>query len=170
VIIWINGPFGVGKTSVARELGTRWPASILFDPEWVGMLLRLIVPKDAHVDFQTLPFWRESVVHAALSLDRHYDGPVIVPMTLWRTDYFDEIVGGLRSAGARVAHFTVMASRATLLERISGTEEGKGWRLEHVDQCLDSLAAKRFAEHIPTDHRSIVEVADAITARLRDAG
>ena len=39
VVVWINGAFGVGKTSVARALVRQWDGAALFDPEGVGALL-----------------------------------------------------------------------------------------------------------------------------------
>lgn len=39
MIIWINGAFGGGKTTLAEELQRRLPHAILFDPEYVGYLL-----------------------------------------------------------------------------------------------------------------------------------
>jgi broad-specificity NMP kinase len=36
MILFINGPFGVGKTSVARVLVQKMPHSMLDDPEVVG--------------------------------------------------------------------------------------------------------------------------------------
>jgi hypothetical protein len=36
MIIWINGPFGVGKSQTAYELNYRIPNSIVVDPEEVG--------------------------------------------------------------------------------------------------------------------------------------
>jgi hypothetical protein len=36
VIVWINGPFGVGKTTVAERLVHDWPGATLFDPEVLG--------------------------------------------------------------------------------------------------------------------------------------
>jgi len=35
VIIFINGSFGVGKTTVAEKLVSRLPDSLLYDPEEV---------------------------------------------------------------------------------------------------------------------------------------
>ena len=40
MIIWINGAFGAGKTTLADELGGRLPDAVLFDPEYVGYILR----------------------------------------------------------------------------------------------------------------------------------
>jgi 2-phosphoglycerate kinase len=69
VIAWINGAVGVGKTSVAQRLAETLDGAVLSDPEHLGFVLRLTVPADAHVDFQTPPVWRESVVQFVGSLD-----------------------------------------------------------------------------------------------------
>ena len=81
MISWINGPFGVSKTSVAQRLPETFDSAVLFDPEHLGVVLGRTVPADAHVDFQTLPVWRESVLQFVDSLDRHYAGPIIAPMS-----------------------------------------------------------------------------------------
>lgn len=36
MIIWLNGPFGVGKTTLANLLHQEIPDSILYDPEYLG--------------------------------------------------------------------------------------------------------------------------------------
>ncbi|MBQ0895813.1 hypothetical protein KBX37_22400 [Micromonospora sp. U56] len=35
MIVWLNGAFGAGKTTVAAELCQRLPGARRFDPEWV---------------------------------------------------------------------------------------------------------------------------------------
>jgi hypothetical protein len=40
VILWMNGSFGVGKTTAANLIREREPLWRLFDPEWVGSMLR----------------------------------------------------------------------------------------------------------------------------------
>ena len=39
VIIWINGGFGAGKTTLAEELHRRLPDALVFNPEDVGLML-----------------------------------------------------------------------------------------------------------------------------------
>jgi hypothetical protein len=39
-MVFINGPFGVGKTSVANVLVERIPGAMIYDPEKVGSFLR----------------------------------------------------------------------------------------------------------------------------------
>jgi hypothetical protein len=80
VIIWINGGFGAGKTTLAQELHRRLPDAVIYDPEDVGLMLwKWIRPNG---DFQHLPSWRELVVATALSLHRHHAETLIVPMSL----------------------------------------------------------------------------------------
>jgi hypothetical protein len=76
MIIWINGAFGAGKTTLAEELSRRLPEAVLFDPEYVGYMLRYWVPVPTG-DFQDLPSWRELVVATALSLRKHHSGTLI---------------------------------------------------------------------------------------------
>ncbi len=49
-IVWINGSFGAGKSTVALELTESWPGAVLFDPELVGILLRTVVPHDLQTE------------------------------------------------------------------------------------------------------------------------
>jgi hypothetical protein len=39
VIIWINGGFVAGKTTLAGELQRRLPDAVVYDPEDVGLML-----------------------------------------------------------------------------------------------------------------------------------
>jgi hypothetical protein len=90
-------------------------------------------------------------------------------MTLINAAYFDEIVGGLRAVGANVHHFSLLAERGTILRRIGergwlfGLRHDR-WAVDHLDLCLDRLCQPEFAEHVPTDGRSVAQVADAIAA------
>src|SRR5712692_9841016 len=59
VLIWLNGPFGIGKSSAAEALVERLPDSLLFDPELLGSMLRRILSRiDSAEDYQDLPPWR----------------------------------------------------------------------------------------------------------------
>jgi 2-phosphoglycerate kinase len=69
VIIWLNGTFGAGKTTTARQLATRLGDSRVFDPELVGYLLAAALDDHEFKDFQDLPPWRQlvPVVTAAIA-------------------------------------------------------------------------------------------------------
>ncbi len=50
MIIWINGPFGAGKTTLAKRLRDRRSKSLIFDPEEIGFVVKETVPMPASGD------------------------------------------------------------------------------------------------------------------------
>ncbi|MEE3922370.1 hypothetical protein V2I01_41005 [Micromonospora sp. BRA006-A] len=45
MIVWLNGAFGVGKTTTARLLTNALPDARLFDPEFLGSMLTAFVTR-----------------------------------------------------------------------------------------------------------------------------
>lgn len=168
-LVWVNGPFGGGKTQTAYELKRRLPGSVVCDPERVGFGLHRMLPPALRGDFQDLPAWRQGV-HDMLDIAlRGHPGTVVAPMTLVDTGYFAEIIGRLREDGHAVHHFALLAERATVLRRLSERGLGRGLRRESfavakLDHCLECLENPEFAEHIRTDRLTIPQVADRIAA------
>ncbi|MFE3057763.1 AAA family ATPase [Nocardia sp. NPDC059239] len=168
MLLWINGPFGGGKTHTAFELHRRLPGSVVCDPEEVGFGLHRVIPKEFRPDFQDLPAWRQGVFETLdLVLSKH-GGPVIAPMTVVEPVYFAETVGRLREKGHDVRHFALMARPETVVrrlrERALGGLRHESFAIDRVDHCLNALARPEFAEHIHTDELSLREVADHIAA------
>ncbi|GAA3019957.1 ADP-ribose pyrophosphatase YjhB (NUDIX family) [Streptomyces sp. KhCrAH-43] len=129
MIVWINGAFGAGKTSAARELIDLIPNSTLYDPELTGTGLRNLLPqkKLAEVtDFQDLPIWRRLVVDTAAALLAELGGVLVVPMTLLRQEYRDEIFGGLAARRISVRHVLLSPEETILRERIAHRAEFPG--------------------------------------------
>ena len=82
-VIWLNGAFGVGKTTVARALAAELPGALMVDPEDIGRMLRRIIPAaDRTCDFQDIPSWRRLTVATIESLLRDHPRPLVVPMTV----------------------------------------------------------------------------------------
>jgi ADP-ribose pyrophosphatase YjhB (NUDIX family)/predicted kinase len=125
VIIWLNGAFGAGKTSTARELAELLPGSTLFEPEQLGTLLRETLPdkrlKEVS-DYQELPAWRWLVAETAAALHREAGGVLVIPMTVLRQEYRDEIFGGLAARGLSVRHLLLHIEETILRERIADRE------------------------------------------------
>jgi AAA domain len=168
MLVWINGPFGGGKTATACELNRRVPGSVVCSPEHVGYGMRRMLPDGLRGNFQDLPPWRRSVVELLRLTLRDYDGPVIVPMTLVNPEYFREIIGGLRGDGFALHHFTLLAEPATVRRRLGqrslGTESRPGsWAMQHLDEHLERLRAPEFAQHVHTDRRTVAQVAEVIS-------
>jgi predicted kinase len=144
VIIWLNGGFGAGKTTLAAELRRRLPDAVLYDPEDVGLMLWKQIPPNG--DFQHLPSWRELVVATALSLRRHHADTLIVPMSLIRDAYRAEILGALADAGEEVLHVFLEVDVGVLRGRLNArvTQPGKEWDQEAREfgmTGLDEIAA-----------------------------
>ncbi|OII68482.1 MULTISPECIES: AAA family ATPase [unclassified Streptomyces] len=171
MLIWLNGPYGGGKTQTAYELHRRLPGSVVCDPEEVGFGLHRMTPRPLRGDFQDLAAWRHGVREVLdLVLRRHEaGGPVLAPMTLVEPAYFAEIVGALRDAGHDVRHYALLARRETVLRRLAERGLGRGLKREsfavsRLDHCLERLALPDFAEHVRTDRSTVPQVAEAVAA------
>jgi gluconate kinase len=175
VIIWLNGAFGSGKTTLAEELHRRLPDALVYDPEDVGLMLWKWMRPNG--DFQRLPSWRELVVATALSLRRHHADTLIVPMSLIRDSYRAEILGGLADAGEDVLHVFLELDEAVLRERLDArvTQPGKDWNqaaLEFGMTGVDEMVAAAGRQPAGTlvlrsDKLTPAELADAVLARSR---
>jgi AAA domain len=171
VLIWVNGPFGGGKTMTAHELVRRLPGAVLCDPEHVGFGMHRMLPPALRGDFQDLPVWRTATHDLLARTLRGQDGPVVVPMTLVVPEYYAEIIGRLRDSGHRVEHFALLAHRETVVRRLrervvgrvrSGFRGPETFALRRLDECLAALRGPEFAEQVWTDRLTVPQVADRI--------
>lgn len=167
-VVWINGPFGVGKTHTAHALHARWPGSFVFDPEEIGYALRrLTPPEQRHADFQEHPLWVPFVVDALAGAARLAAGPVIVPMTLSDSARFGVVTNELMERGLDLRHFTLLAPpdvvRARLRQRLEGRDS---WAGRQVEGRLRSLSAPQFGRHLNTLGKTVDELAGEIAAAL----
>jgi hypothetical protein len=169
MLVWINGPCGVGKTATAFELHRRLPGSVVCDPAHVGFGMRRMLPASIRRGFwQDIPAWRHAVRELlGLTLAGH-DGPVIAPMMLVNPGHHQEIIGGLRDDGFEVHHFALLAEPATVVRRLHSRSLGleprtQPWEVDHLDEWLRQLRQPEFAQHVRTDHKSVAQVADIIS-------
>ncbi len=163
MLVWVNGPFGVGKTQVAHELARRLPNGFVSDPEQLGFALRRMLPPPIRGNFQRLPLWRSTCRDLLSDILDRYDGVVVAPMTLLCPAYRADIVDAIAERGHQVAHFTLLASVDTIRRR--HRSRGQSWRhfaTNQVQADLDTLSAPEFAHHIPTDNRRIPDIAAEI--------
>ncbi|MET9193695.1 NUDIX domain-containing protein [Streptomyces olivaceus] len=163
-VVWINGAFGAGKTTTARELIDLIPNSTLFDPEVVGgALAQLLPPKRlAEVgDFQDLPIWRRLVIDTVAAMLADLGGTLVVPMTLLRQEYRDEIFGGLAARRIDVRHVLLAPAETILRERMARREIPDGlpddgirfrqWSHDHLEPYRSALASWLTADAHPVD-------------------
>lgn len=174
MIIWINGGFGAGKTTLAEELHRRLPDAVVYNPEDVGIMLwKWIQPEG---DFQHLPSWRELVVATALSLRRHHADTLIVPMSLIRASYRTEILGALADAGEDVLHVFLEVDAEVLRKRLNGrvTHPGGDWErtarevgMTGIDEMVAAAARQPDGTlMLRSDRHSPTELADQVLSGL----
>ena len=111
MLVWINGPCGVGKTATAFELRRRLPGSVVCDPAHVGYGMRRMLPASLRRMWQDIPAWRRAVRELLRMTLAGHDGPVIAPMMLVDPGHFQEIICGLRGWRHRAASLR-LAGRA----------------------------------------------------------
>jgi hypothetical protein len=177
VVVFVNGAFGVGKTTVARRLRAGLPGSALFDPEWVGLVLRRLpawLPLEGRGtdDFQDLPLWRRGSLRG-IRLVRGLRETVIVPMAFSNLAYLCELTSGVRRFDPDVRHFCLTAPYDVVRSRLEGrgldpARASSAWQLRRAAECCEAHRAPEFAEHVATERRSAEEVAAAIRARLEE--
>jgi 8-oxo-dGTP pyrophosphatase MutT (NUDIX family) len=179
VIVWINGAFSAGKTTTARELIDLIPNSTFYDPEVIGGALRFLLPQKrlAEVtDYQDLPIWRRLVADAAAAVLAETGGVLVVPMTLLRQEYRDEIFGSLAARRIPVRHVLLATDETILRQRIAareecgddaeGNERVRQWAYDHIEPYRTALGWLRTDAHV-IDNSALTAAGTA--ARIAEA-
>lgn len=181
MIIWLNGPFGGGKTTTAAELDALLPEVVVFDPEKMGeAIVTTLGGIEPVSDFQDWRPWREMVVAALTSLDRHTGRTVVAPQTVVVERYWDEIVTGLATAGVEVRAFTLDSTPEEHERRIANdtvtnatieeikVHDGRvGWRRHRAADYRAALPwLTERTEVIDTTLLRPAEVAKEVAARV----
>ncbi|WP_327235896.1 AAA family ATPase [Streptomyces sp. NBC_01317] len=178
MIVWLNGTFGAGKTTTAKELTGLLPQARVFDPEEVGYMLRHVLNSVPHTNFQEWTPWRGLVVETAAQVLGYVGGVLVVPQTVLTAAYWTEIRTGLAAKGIPVHHFVLHTDRDTLTTRIRTDTAPESlsavrWRLDHLTPYEEALPwLRREATVLDTTHvppaavaRTIADAVRANTAR-----
>lgn len=170
MIVWVNGTFGVGKTTTSKELVSQLPQSRIFDSEYVGYMLQHVLESVPVKDFQEWSPWRPLVVETASRVLDYVGGVLVVPQSVLVELYWLEIRTGLEKAGIPVRHFVLHAERDTITQRIESDTEVTGarqWRLDHLDAYEEARPwLSREAEVINTTGIAPTQVAQLIAASV----
>ncbi len=159
MIIWINGSFGVGKTTIANALKLEIKDSLIYDPENVGEFLFNIMPEKKD-DFQDYELWRTLNFEILKDLNRSHR-VTIVPMTITNKKYYNEIIGNLRNEGIIVYDFILTATKEEIAKRLDKRGNSTGWAYAQVDKFISAF--KNFNGYqIDTTNISVDKVADNI--------
>lgn len=171
MIVWINGPFGGGKSTTAKRVVERLDGCRLFDPEWVGYLLREHLRDQATEDFQDLPSWRRLVPTVASELHRATGDTLLATQSVQHPGFWNELATGLEAVGIPLVHIVLDMEERALRERIDRDDVELGaaeWRHAHVSEFL---AARRWMLSaadlvIDTTNLEPIEVADRVAMMI----
>ena len=169
MILWLNGAFGSGKSTVAELLSQRLDRSHVYDPEQVGYFLWDVFPDNMKRkgNFQHIPMWRDFNYQILKYIDSLYKGVLIVPMTIYIRQYYEEIILRLQADQVELRHFILMAGRDTLTQRLlQRGESADCWAAQHIDTCLRAFRSDIVQEKVDTEKRSAEDVAAEIIRRL----
>ena len=167
MIYWLNGAYGVGKTTVARALQPLLRNAHIFDPELIGDGIRDNHPESLFCEtYEEYPLWLETNYKLLKDLQARYDGDIIAPMTLLREGSYDAIIQRLLDDGVPVRYFFLDADEVTLRRRLIdlGREEPDSWCVEHIPICLAVQAGDAHAVHVDTVGRTPDDIAAQIAA------
>lgn len=150
MILWINGAFGSGKTTVAEILHTKIAHSYIYDPENIGLFLQHNLPEQLRKsDFQEHKEWREWNIHMLKKIYQEYEGDIIVPMTVYKQPMYDEIFKGLKESNMTMHHFQLEVSKGAILKRLKERSLAEfTWGAEKVDEILEAFQAIPIDEKI----------------------
>ena len=170
MILWLNGSFGAGKTTVAYELQRRLEKAFVYDPENMGYFLRKNSPEECRTDdFQDVLLWRDFNYETLKWIAGTYPGVILVPMTINRQAYFDEVIGRLAMDGVLVRHVILQAGRDTLLKRLKKRSLGRlsqeEFAVRAIDRSLAFFATRSKGEKIVTDNLTVDQVVEQVAER-----
>jgi hypothetical protein len=98
-----------------------------------------------------------------------YRCTLVMPMTVWRRDYFADLASALRRVHQDLRCFCLTATEDVLRARILDRPPAEGphdWCLSHLPAGLALMHDPTFGEEVATEGRDPEEVAEAILRAL----
>jgi hypothetical protein len=134
MLVWINGPFGGGKTAVAKRLVERDPEYRLFDPEWVGYMLRANLSDFETSDFQDLAPWSKLVPRVVAEIEAFTGHQLLAVQTVSDYAIWKSLCRGFDELRIDVFHVVLDVESAELQRRIRESDDrvAEQWRLDHI--------------------------------------
>jgi adenylate kinase family enzyme len=159
-MIWINGPFGVGKTTVAKELQKLIPGSVIFDPEKLGYVLQRLTRCE---DFRELAIWEWITLRMTHAISRS-GREIIVPMSIASIEQMKRVREYLWKDSRDAEVIQLVASRQTILDRILQRDHATEWGIRHLDEGIRLQEDPIFGNLIDAEVNSPEEIAKMILA------
>jgi hypothetical protein len=173
MIVWINGAFGVGKTTTTTALVTALgDRARAWDPEYVGSMLTSQLPDVPVADFQDWPAWRKLVVATGAAIHEQTGQLLVAPQTVVIPEYVTEIFTGFAEVGIPTFHVVLDASPDVVRQRAldDPDQDPRDWRLERLADYLSARAWLTQAADlvVNTDAAEPAAVVQQIVAALAE--
>ena len=158
MVIWISGPYGVGKSTLAEYMQSKMKDALIFDAEEVGNAVRDNYPDHPYgFIFEDYELWGDFCYKLIKDIHENFHKNVIVPMTLLRQNSY-RIIENLRKDGIDTHLVVLEADHQTVHDRILDRGEKEGcWCMENIDLSREGTAALPGI-HVATDDKSVVEL------------
>lgn len=176
MILWINGTFGVGKTTASARLADSLHNFRQFDPESVGYMLANSLGDVPVNDFQEYPAWRRLVPVVADEIVSATAQHLVAAQSVLVEDYWLELREGLVGLGHEVFHVVLDVDSDSLHARIDADvvepDHIRPWRHRHVDLYESSRSWLTGAADLVVDTVSLdaSETAACIHAAINKIG
>ena len=167
MIIWLSGPYGVGKSTLAEYLASKLDGARIFDAEEVGNAVRDNYPECPYgYVFEDYPLWGEFCWQLLKDIHDTFHSDLIVPMTLIRRESF-HIIEKLRQAGIDTKLIILVASYQTIHDRILARGEQEGcWCMENIESSQIGSATLPGV-FVSTDDKTVEEIGAAVLAYVK---
>ena len=171
MILLINGAFGIGKTSLARELSRRIPRSGIYDPELLGLVLqRALRLFGRNVgDFQDLRLWRR-LTPLGIRLARLRFQTVIVPIGISDPVVLRDIMSAAGQFDPDTRHFCLTAPIEVVHGRLAGrgaSRDANAWEYRRAIECCAAHAGPEFSLHLDASAKSVDGLASHVMSTLQ---
>ena len=156
--IIINGPMGVGKTTVGKYIADKYPGTAFIDGDWCMDLHPFVGSRE------TRAMAVDNILHMAANYRKCSACRMIV--VVWLMDdpeVIRRIREGLAALRAEVKYVTLLCDRETLIKRWNNDQNCE-WRTdEWMNVSLKSLPGFSVMDHvIDTSDMSVDRIAELI--------
>ena len=162
MIIWISGPYGVGKSTLAEAMAAKMENALIFDAEEVGNAVRENYPDCPYgYIFEDYPLWGEFCYLLLKDVHEKFHKDILVPMTLLRAESYS-IIEKLLQDGIDTRLVVLEASYQTVHDRILARGEEEGcWCMENIELAREGSAALP-GTHIQKKKKSVENLMDEL--------
>ena len=167
MIIWLSGPYGVGKSTLAEAMAAKMENALIFDAEEVGNAVRENYPNCPYgYIFEDYPLWAEFSYLLLKDVHETFHKDILIPMTLLREHSYS-IIERLNRDRIDTRLIVLEASYQTVHERILARGEEEGcWCMENIELARAGSAALPGI-HIQTDGKTVDELCDEVLNQMR---